>query len=354
MSATRLVTAEGEADREIVPKPTSAELIAAHDRVIAEIRGGEKFLLVTHENPDGDALGSIVAMQEILTLLGKDSLQMMAADEFPLPYEYRFMDLSHTVHAPPADISERTLIFLDCGNLGRNALGEMSHDRAHTLNIDHHHDNTRFAAVNYVVPHASSTAEIVWYLMRDLGLDPTPEIAQALYVGLITDTGRFMYDNTGSTAHHMASELLEAGVDVHAIYKQVYEEVPFAKVKLFGVAMAKSERFDDGVLTVTQLTAEDFASTGADEGFTEGIVDMLRAVSGTRMAVFIREKDATGPDGEQLRKASLRSSDSSIDVSSIARSQGGGGHPQAAGFTTSLSYDELVDSLRAELQAQLS
>ena len=108
-------------------------------------------LLVTHENPDGDALGSLVAMHRVLLALGKDSVMFMAADEFPLPYEYRFFELDGLRRTPPADLDERTIVFLDCGNIDRTPVGAFKRDDAHILNIDHHHDNTRFGTVNHVV-----------------------------------------------------------------------------------------------------------------------------------------------------------------------------------------------------------
>ena len=135
----------------------------------------------------------------------------MAADEFPLPYEYRFFELDGLQSTLPDDLDERTIVFLDCGNIDRNPVGAFKREEAHILNIDHHHDNTRFGTVNHVVEDASCTAEIVWDLMRALGVEPAMEIAEALYVGLVTDTGKFMYENTGVRAHVMAAELIDAG-----------------------------------------------------------------------------------------------------------------------------------------------
>jgi phosphoesterase RecJ-like protein len=185
--------------------------------VLDELRDATRLVLVTHENPDGDALGSLVAMHRVLLALGKDSVMFMAADEFPLPYEYRFFELDGLQSTLPIDLAERTIVFLDCGNIDRNPVGAFKREEAHILNIDHHHDNTRFGTVNHVVEDASCTAEIVWDLMRGLGVEATLEIAEALYVGLVTDTGKFMYENTGVRAHVMAAELIDAGVDVHGI-----------------------------------------------------------------------------------------------------------------------------------------
>jgi phosphoesterase RecJ-like protein len=318
---------------------------------LEELRTAAKLIVVAHENPDGDALGSLIAMQEILTKLGKDSVMFIAADEFPLPHEYRFFPLPGLVSAPPADSAERTIVFLDCGNLDRNPAEAFKRPGAHILNIDHHHDNTRFGTVNLVVPEASCTAEIVWDLMQGLEVEPTLTIAEALYVALITDTGRFMYRNTGVRAHLMAAALIEAGVDVREISRRVYEDVPYGKLALLARGLAKVERYDDGKLTMTELSARDFSESGAEESYSEGVIDHLRAVQGTAVAALVRDRigNANG-----ARKVSLRASDERVDVSRIARAQGGGGHRQAAGFTTDMPRDELVAFLRDQVAEQLS
>ncbi len=326
---------------------------SSREHVLDELRAAQKLIVVAHENPDGDALGSLIATQEILVTLGKDCVMFIDANEFPLPHEYRFFPLSGLVSAPPADIEERTIVFLDCGNLERNPAEVLQRPGAHILNIDHHHDNTRFGMVNLVDPEASCTAEIVWDLMQGLGVKPTVTIAEALYVGLITDTGRFMYQNTGPRAHLMAAELIEAGVDVHEIYRRVYEEVPYGKLALLARGLAKVERYDEGRLTLTALSTEDFSESGAEESYSEGVVDHLRAVEGTAVAALVRDRIGD-TDGEPLRKVSLRASDERVDVSRIARAQGGGGHRQAAGFTTAMDWDELVAFLRGELARELS
>lgn len=323
---------------------------ASRDQALAEIRSGERFLLVTHEHPDGDALGSLVAMREILERAGKDAVMFMAADEFPLPYEYRFFALDGLVTESPADVALRTVIFLDCGNIDRNPAEALDTDGAHILNIDHHHDNTCFGTVNHVVPEASCTAEIVWDLMHGLGVAPTPTIAEALYVGLVTDTGKFMYENTGTRAHEMAAELIAAGVDVHGIYRRIYEGVPYSKVALLARGLARIQRYDEGRLTLTRLSTEDYRETGAQENYSEGVIDHLRSIEGTAVAGLVR--DRLGAQ-EGLRKVSLRASDDRVDVSAIAREQGGGGHRQAAGFTTALEWDELVEFLRGAVGEQL-
>jgi phosphoesterase RecJ-like protein len=327
---------------------------SSRDQVLAEVRSSEKLIVVTHENPDGDALGSLVAMQEILIKLGKDSVAFIDSGDLPLPNEYRFMSLAGLVSAPPADLPQRTIVFLDCGNLERNPAEALQRPGMHILNIDHHHDNTRFGTVNLVVADASCTAEIVWDLMHGLEVEPTPTIAQALYVGLITDTGRFMYENTTARAHLMAADLIEAGVSVHDIYRRVYEGVPYGKLALLARGLSKIERYDGGRLTVTALEANDFVESEALESYSEGVIDHLRAVKGTAVAALVRDRIGNGDgNGRQLRKVSLRASDERVDVSAIAHVQGGGGHRQAAGFTTAMDWDELVAFLREEVARQL-
>ncbi len=321
------------------------------ERVLERIREDSQFVLAAHEGPDGDALGSLVGMQGLLTALGKDSQMFIAPEDLPPPYEYRFFALDGLISSPPQDIAQRTVVFLDCGNIDRNSAGVLQQGR-HLLNIDHHHDNTRFGTLDHVVPDASCTAEIVWDLMHGLGVRPTAEAARALYVGLITDTGRFMYENTGPRAHEMAAELITAGVDVQDVYRRLYEEMPAAKISLLALALAQMRRFDDGELTLAALSTEDFVRVDAKDSYSEGVIDHLRAVQGTKVAALVREL-SDGKRGSGRRKVSLRATDDDVDVSVIAREQGGGGHRRAAGFTTTLAIEPLTEFLRGALAAQL-
>jgi bifunctional oligoribonuclease and PAP phosphatase NrnA len=202
-----------------------------------------------------------------------------------------------------------------------------------------------------VDPVACCTAELVWRLAKELGAELTQPIAEALYVGLVTDTGRFMYRNTGAESHRMAAELIEAGASPHDVNRQVFESLPFRRLELLARALARVTRLDDGTMTVAHLTREDYLATGSDEHDSEGIVDHLRSVEGTAIAVLVRE--LLSDDRARLHKVSLRAVDGRVDVSRIARGLGGGGHLQAAGFTTSLPLAELLERLRAEVGEQL-
>jgi phosphoesterase RecJ-like protein len=325
---------------------TTPLALATREDVLRAIRDGEHFVLVTHEHPDGDALGSIVAMQAVLRALGKDSVLVIDPQEFPLPQEYRFFALDGLATEPPADLAGRTAIFLDCGNLERTPFAALRLAEP-LLNIDHHHDNTRFGTVNHVVEDASCTAELIWDLLPDLHVELTTQIAEALYVGLVTDTGRFSYENTTPRAHLMAAELIEAGVDPAALYRQIYEGVPAEKLALLARALSGMARFDDGRVIVAMLTAADFAASGADASHAEGVIDQIRTVAGTKVAVLIRE--TSGADARGVRRVSLRATDDEVDVSAIARAFGGGGHRRAAAFSSDLAPAELIDAIRARV-----
>jgi phosphoesterase RecJ-like protein len=329
----------------------ATELVGSElDLVAEEIRSGDRFLLTTHENPDGDALGSLLAVHRILETLGKDSLMFLAAKEFPLPVEYRFLPLEEVFHEPPADISDRVVIFLDCGNIDRMPVDFLREGRNKVINIDHHHDNTRFGTINLIDVEASCTAEIVYELAGLLGVEMTPELANALYVALVTDTGKFMYENTDERSHRMAAGLIEAGVQVNEVYRRLYEHAPIEKLKLLARALDKVEVRDDGRLAVTYISEGDYSSTGASEALTEGVIDHLRAIDGTVVAAVVRDQSETD---RAARKVSMRSTDGRVDVSAIARVHGGGGHRRAAGFGTDLPYEQVVDFLIGEIAARV-
>jgi phosphoesterase RecJ-like protein len=158
-----------------------------------------------------------------------------------------------------------------------------------------------------------------------------------------------MYENTGARAHEMAADLISAGVSVQELFRRLYEDMPYAKLQLLARALEHVERLDEGRLTLSWLRCEDFTETGAEESHSEGVIDQLRAVQGTKVAALVRVRGKD--DG---RKVSLRATDDDVDVSRIARAQGGGGHRRAAGFTTSLDDATLREFLRDAVDEQLA
>jgi phosphoesterase RecJ-like protein len=325
------------------PQTTASDLTAVADA----IRDHDRFVITTHENPDGDALGSLLASKLALEQLGKDTVMVLHGDS-PLPNEYGFMQLGGLQRRWPDDVSERVLLAVDCANESRIADPEVLGRVPLSIDVDHHHDNSRFGRINLIVADASSTAEVLRDLFRELNVRLTPEIAEALYIALVTDTGRFQYTNTTPKALRLAAELVEAGADVHRVFQGVYESVQFAKLKLLARALERAKVFEGGRIVVSYLLRTDFAEVGAAEPYSEGIIDFLRAVEGADMAALIREPPR---EGGPTRRVSLRASIDELDVSAIARKSGGGGHRQAAGFSSEASIEEITDFVRREFLA---
>ena len=323
---------------------TTTDLLA----VVEALRANDRFLVGSHENPDGDALGSMRAMTLGLRSLGKDA-EMYLYGDTPLPREYGFMELADLRRELPPDIASRVLVAVDCAKADR--LGpdpRILQEPVLVIDIDHHHDNTRFGNVNLVVPDASSTGEIVRDVFRELDIAVSPEIAESLYIALVTDTGRFQYSNTTRKAHELAAELLEAGADVHRVFQGIYESIELAKLKLLARALDRAKVYEGGRVVVSYLVRTDFAEVGAEEPYSEGIIDFLRSVDGAELAVLIREPPR---DEGPTRRVSLRSSIDELDVSAIARKSGGGGHRQAAGFSSERSVQEITEFVLREFAA---
>ncbi|HET6173189.1 MAG TPA: DHH family phosphoesterase [Gaiellales bacterium] len=307
--------------------------------VIEVLRDGGPVCVCAHASPDGDALGSLLGLGLSLAATGRDVVLYQDGDE-PFPRELAFLQLDLIARRLPADAAERTLIALDCGSALRiDRRGEVAGRFARVVNIDHHHDNTLFGTINLVEPEASSTAEIVAGLLEEAGIPPAEGVPLALYVGLVTDTGRFQYANTTPRAHRLAARLLEEGVRPAEVFSTLFESLPLARQRLLGLALGRARVAAAGRLAVTWLARDDFESTGADDASSDGVVDALRAIEGVQLAALVREpRDRTGP----ARKVSLRSRAGGLDCSAIARERGGGGHAGAAGYSTDETVEEIV------------
>lgn len=318
-------------------------------RAVSALRAAGRVCVATHENPDGDAIGSLVAAAAGLRALGK-SVRTYLEPGSTIPSELRLLDVAGLERRlDRGELAGWTLLTLDCATLRRLGHGHRAVVGAADMlvSIDHHYDNTRFGDVNLVDGGASSTAEILLDVLEALGVGLTPEIAQALYVALVTDTGRFQQRTTGPGALRMAARLVDAGVDIQRVYELVFETMPLRKLHLLGTVIENLVLYEDGRIAISHVERGDFARLRATESDTEGLVDHLRAVSGVEVAALIREPHLALDGHVPPNRVSLRSR-GGIDVSAIARKTGGGGHKQAAGF----SYGGDIAAIRAFIAAE--
>ncbi len=327
---------------------TSGQLDAAYAAAADVVLGASGLLVTTHENPDGDALGSLVACSRALCEAGHDAYAY-AAPGGDLPREYRWLGVAEIRRELPDDLEGRTVLALDCGSVRRiGGAGTVLEAISPLVNVDHHHDNTRFGTVNVVDASAACTTMMVRELLDRLEIPISPIVADALYVGLVTDTGRFQYSNTDARALRFAADLVELGVRPNDVFLRVYENVPAAKARLLGRALGRIDARLGGRLVLTWLVRDDFDSIGAEDSFAEGVIDHLRAIAGVEVAALAKQPaDPYGPS----YKVSLRSATGAVDVSKIARAAGGGGHPQAAGFSSDLDLTELAAFVEREVAA---
>lgn len=327
---------------------TDEELATLND-IASRLRDDDQWLVATHINPDGDAIGCARSVELIGQALGKDVIVYVPGAV--VPPEYRFIAPERLVDAPPADTASRTLVCVDCGNESRLANDDLIGMADFTVNIDHHADNTAYGDLNAIDGSAPCATMLVRDLAALLDVDVSGELATALYVGLVTDTGRFQYSNTTERAFMLAAELVTCGVDVHDVFKRIFEQQPWNRVSLLGRALEKAQTINNGQIIATHLTRSDFADCEADDDAAEGVVEVLRGVDGAVAALFVRDLADGAPFA---RKGSLRTTSNDVDVSIIARSWAGGGHRQAAGFSTDDDMDAIIERVRLAVDEQLN
>jgi phosphoesterase RecJ-like protein len=324
---------------------SSPDLATARQRAIELIKKSKAVYLGTHVRPDGDALGSLLALGMAIEAAGCQ-VACMCVD--PVPPEYEFLPGADRIRPLPPDWAADLGIVVDCDGLARvGSLEPVFSALPHLIDLDHHSTDQVFGEVIVADPTAGASAEIVYELLRAAGFPLTAGIATCLYAGIVTDTGRFGYANTTARSLRMASELVEAGAHPHLIARQVYEGRSIPATHLLGVALSRlSAEFDDEVVSST-LVLQDFANTGAIQSDTEGIIDHLRRIGGTRVALLFVELE-----DHQVR-VSLRS-DGSVDVSEIAFGLGGGGHMAAAGCTVEGSTSSVREKVLAAVRRSLT
>jgi phosphoesterase RecJ-like protein len=329
----------------------AARTIEPRDATIAEVAerlatDPGPFLVATHRNPDGDAIGSMLAVTRGLRNAGRDAV-MWHPDVPAVPDDLAFLlgPGEEVAHELPADLADRTVVVVDCASTGRlsdHPPGELG---AFMVNIDHHHDNGRFGDLNLVDGEASSTAELVLAVMDAAGWPLDGPIANALHVGIVTDTGRLSYSKVTGDTLRADARLVDAGVDVADVARRLYENLPMSQARLLGAAYARAESLLDGRLIVAMLELEDFTSAGTEDA--DGIAEALRAIRGAEVGALVRRLHGGG------LRASLRAASDRVDVSAIAREAGGGGHRAAAGLTSDRDAPEFIAWLAEAVSAQL-
>jgi phosphoesterase RecJ-like protein len=298
--------------------------------------------LAVHEKPDADALGAAAGMIDLFAQLGAQAALHIDGRE-TLPHADLLLPAGSVVRELPE--SGRPLYALDCGAFVRLAL-PVERWGGFVANVDHHHDNSRFGDLVLLRPAASSTCEIVCDLARALGLEPSPAAATALFAGMSFDSGHFRHASTSAHTLDAAAWLIGLGVDITEVYRELYERRSLGSLRLWGLAVAHAEPVAGGRALVATLRLADYAAAGAGEDEAEGMVESLRAVDGVEAAALVKEQ--SGGAGVRV---SLRSN--GLDVSAIAALRGGGGHRQAAGFSSDRSPEEVTKWLSSELARRL-
>ena len=308
------------------------------DRLAAHVRGGRRFLVSSHQRPDGDAIGSAVGFALALRELGKQAEVVMDAAPphflrpFPAVEEIR---IAATVN----DVTDGAII-MECSSLDRTGVSGL--DNSPVLNIDHHIGNTGYGAINWIDESAAACTELVFTLIETLGITMTPEIATHIYLGLLTDTGSFRFSHITPRSFEIARRCVEAGANPQWIARTHYDSSTLGRVRIFGHVLNTMRLDDTGRVALLTMTNADGAAAQASYDDTDGIINFPLSVKDIQAVAFFKEADA----GEW--RVSMRSK-GEVDVGAIARAYGGGGHRNAAGCSARGQLSELQETFLARL-----
>jgi phosphoesterase RecJ-like protein len=293
------------------------------DKIIEQIEQSRRLCVVGHIRPDGDCIGSQLAVTLALRDLGKN---VVCWNQDPVPDKYAFMDPDKLVQAPRRGQRFDTVIATDCASYERlGKCGKAITQRKLLINIDHHLSNTKYGDINWISAREASSGELIYRLMKIAGWKITPQIADCLFTAVSTDTGSFQYSTTKPVTYHTAGELVKLGANLELICDEVYQSYPLSRVRLLQHAYNKFRLTHDNQIAYLWLKQKDFTRTGADRSETEGLIDHIRAIAPVVVAIVFEELE---PD---VTRISLRSKDPKINVNEIAALFGGGGHSAAAG-----------------------
>jgi phosphoesterase RecJ-like protein len=315
----------------------------ALSEAVTAIEAADSVIAMGHVGPDGDALGAMLAITLGARAAGKTAVATFG-EPFSLADRYRYLDTSTLLHPDEVDGVFDVAVMCDCGTLDRvGSAGPHAVGARQLIVVDHHLSNDGdLGDIRVIDSSAAATTQLVYYLIEDLGWTMTTEIADALYTGLVTDTGRFQYSNTTPEVHRVAAELLALGVRSDVISQHVYEEAPFGYLGVAGAVMTRAQLDEEAEFVWSHLEPADLEQAGIAYEDAEGLIDLIRVTDKAQVACLLRLVD------EGVLKGSLRSR-GRIDVSAIAVALGGGGHHNAAGFTTRLSPEQTVEFIKGRL-----
>jgi bifunctional oligoribonuclease and PAP phosphatase NrnA len=307
---------------------TAAALISAADQVA----------LACHVAPDGDALGSMLALHHVLLAGGRQSVAGFAGTQVTGPHYRELPGLDLLTHPLDYPAEPEVMVTLDCGSLGRlGDLGINAKAAKELIVVDHHVSNTRYGSIHLVDPSAAASAVVVARLIDALGLPLNHDAAVCLYAGLVCDTGRFQYENTGTEAFELARRLLEFDVPIARLNRILFEEHRLAYLRLVGDVLSRAELVADQSFIWASITEADLTNYDVTLEETEGLIDFLRQAKEAEVSCVLKE-------AEGHVRVSLRSL-GHVDVSAVAALFGGGGHRYAAGFTTTDPVPQVVETI---------
>ncbi len=312
-------------------------------KVVRLIKSKKSFLLTTHVNPDGDGLGAESALYLALKKLGK-KVQVVNHDLLPKRFEY--LGFCQAYRASDSIPAHEVCFVLDAGGFGRIRDDVKREEFATLVNVDHHFSNDHYGDFNLVLPKAAATGEVVYYLIKALGVKINKEIAESVYTSLVTDTGGFRYSNTTPEVLRLAAELVDAGADAQKVSEQIFAGISKEAMELVRVSLGKIQIYADGSIASMTLTQADLRKSGASDEDTDNLINYVRKLDTVKVAIFLKER----PDGQI--KLSLRSR-TDINVSLIAGKFNGGGHAYAAGAVMSGPMDQALQEVLQAAQEAL-
>lgn len=299
--------------------------------LLNKLEESEKILIISHKSPDGDSLGSILGLG--LALKKKYGEKINIAINDPVPERFDFLKTDNIGYTDSSEDYDLVMM-LDCADINRAGI---EIDSEKIVNIDHHITNKSFGKLNFVYSEASSTSEIVFNILKEMNIEMDKDIAEALYTGILTDTGSFKYSSTSPDTHRVAGDLLDIGIDRDKIVQRLFQNSSLKTIQLMKEAVINMEMFYSGKMAYLDVTDEILKNSGAEVNETESLVEFLRDIEGVEVSVMLK-------DSESGTKGSMRSK-KDVDVAKIASVFGGGGHTRAAGFSSDLERSEIKEKL---------